>query len=68
MRWYSNASVVRCKKLVFCRRHGGVDITRVHKLGASAKLKHNDASAAALVNLVHRATSMRRIIPICVQI
>lgn len=68
MRWYSNASVVRCKKLVFCPRHGGVDITRVHKLGASAKLRHNVAGAVALVNLVHRATSTHRIISICVQI
>src|SRR5690348_8836407 len=47
----SPASVVRCQKLVFWRRGGGADSTRVHPCGASAKRRHNDASAAP-VNLI----------------
>src|SRR5579884_2684375 len=48
----SPASVVRCQKLVFWRRGGGADSTRVHPHGASAKRRRSDASVAAPVNLV----------------
>src|SRR5579884_1687317 len=48
----SPASVVRCKKLVFWRRRGGADSTRVHPHGASAKRRRSDACVAAPVNLI----------------
>ena len=50
MSLHSNGSIERCRKLASCRRRGGVDITRVHKPGENAKLRHNVADAVALVN------------------
>jgi hypothetical protein len=49
---YSNGSNVRYRKLESYQRHGGVDITKVHKLGENAKLKHNGADGVVLVNQV----------------
>ena len=48
----SNGSNVRYRKLESYRRHDGVDITKVLKLGENAKLKHNAADGVALVNQV----------------
>ena len=48
----SNGSNVRYRKLESYRRHDGADITKVLKLGESAKLKHNAADGVALVNKV----------------
>ena len=52
MSLYSNGSNVRYRKLESYQRHGGVDITKVRKLGENAKLKHNAADGVALVNQV----------------
>ena len=46
----SNGSVARCRKLASCRRRGGADTTRVHKLGANAKPRHSVVGVGALVN------------------
>ena len=48
MRGPSNGSIVRCRKLASCRRRGGVDTMRVHKLGANAKLRHSGVGVVAL--------------------
>lgn len=46
----SNGSAVRCRKLVFSRRHGGVDTMRVHRLGANAKPRPSGVGVIALIN------------------
>ncbi len=48
MRGRSNGSSGKCRKLASCRRHGGVDTMRVHKLGANAKLRHSGVDVVAL--------------------
>ncbi len=48
MRGPSNGSIVRCRKLVSCRRRGGVDTMRVHKPGANAKPRHSVVGVVAL--------------------
>ena len=52
MSLYSNVSSVRYRKLGSYRRHDGVGIMKVLKLGENAKLKHNAADGVALINQV----------------
>ena len=44
----SNGSSGKCRKLASCRRHGGVDTKRVHKLCANAKLRHSGGDVVAI--------------------
>jgi hypothetical protein len=46
----SNGSAVRCRKLAFSRRLGGVGTMRVHRLGANAKPWHSGVGIVALIN------------------
>jgi hypothetical protein len=48
-----SGSIVKCRKLAFCGRHGGVDTMKVHKLGANAKPRHSAAGVIVFVSQVN---------------